>query len=137
MSFLTVNWRPTSRQLRLFGLSVIVILGGVGALLLLHHKLPTAAYVCWTIAAVVGLLGLTGTRAALPGYWAFTAVGFILGNILSRLLLVLVYVLVVTSMGLIMKLIGRDRLRIKRREVRTHWLDVPAITGKDPYQRQS
>jgi len=137
MPLATVNWRPTARQLRLFGLSAIVALGLLGALLWFHHALPTAAVVCWAVGGVAGLLGLTGTAAGLPGYWVFTAVGFVLGNIIGRLLMAVVFYGVVTPMGLLARLFGRDRLRLKRPVGDSTWQDVPDITGADPYERQS
>lgn len=137
MAFVTINWQPDAKQLRLFGLSMIVGFGAIGSWMMFHNHEATPAYVCWGIAAVAGLLGLTGLKIALPLYWAWMSIAFILGNIISHVLLGVAYFIVVTGMALIMKLIGRDRLHFKRRQVDTYWQDVPAITGEAPYERQS
>jgi hypothetical protein len=90
----------------------------------------------WIAGAVVGLLGLTGTAAALPVYWAWMSVAFVMGNIVSRIVLVLVYFGVVTPMGLIMRIVGRDRLGLRSRSESSYWHDLE--TDKDPsrYERQ-
>lgn len=137
MAFVTINWHPSPKQLRLFGLSMIVGFGAIGAWMMFHDHEPTAAYVCWGIAAVAGLLGLTGLKIALPLYWLWISIALVMGNIISYLLLGVAYFVVVTGTAIIMKLVGRDRLGFKRRQVETYWQDVPPITGQAPYERQS
>jgi len=137
MSMVHIDWRPTRKQLRLFGVSILVGFGLIGAWLMFHDHLDTAAYVCWGIAAVIGGLGLSGTKVALPFYWVWMGIAFVMGTVISHVLLGIVFFLLVTPMGLVMRLIGRDRLRLKHRHVESHWRDVPPITGDAPYERQS
>lgn len=137
MSLVTVNWRPTPKQMRIFGLSLVGGFGVFGLLAMLHAKADTLAYIFWAFGAVAGTLALLNIKVALPIYWVFTGIGFVLGNIISRLLLGITFYLVATPMGLIGRLVGRDQLALKRREASSYWLDVPPLTGDAPYERQS
>ena len=135
MSMVQINWKPDSTELRKFGVSMIVgfaIIGGV----LYWRDHVSVAYGCFVFGAVSGLLGLTGTRAALPIYVAWMAVAFVMGNIVSRLLLALVYYGLFTPMGLAMRLGGRDALRLKRTDVKTYWSDIPESQRVNDCERQ-
>jgi hypothetical protein len=92
--------------------------------------------VCWFIAAVAGALGLSGSRAALPVYWAWMGVAFVLGSVIGRVLLAGVFYLVFSPMGVVMRLMGRDPLRLKRREVGTYWVELPPTPSGESYGRQ-
>ena len=137
MSLVTVNWRPTPKQMRIFGLSLIIGFGLIGWVGLYKFASDTPSFVMWAFAAVSGPIALLNLKIALPIYWVFTGVGFILGSIISRILLALTFYLVATPMGLLGRLIGRDRLSLKRTDAATYWLDVPPISGDAPYERQS
>ena len=137
MNLVEVNWHPSPRKLRQYGLVMIVGFALIGSIFwFLLHK-PTPAVVVWCFGGVSGLLGLTGTKAAMPLYWLWMGLGYVMGNVMNRVLMGLVFYLAVTPMALIMKLCRRDRMHIKARQVDSYWLDVPAITGRDPYERQS
>ncbi|MHC4563866.1 MAG: SxtJ family membrane protein [Planctomycetota bacterium] len=137
MALVTINWRPSPRHLRHFGLTMLGGFGLIGLLMMTVGNRPIAPYVAWGFGAVAGVLGLTGTKAALPIYWAWMAIAFVMGNIISRLALIAAFLLVVTPISLLMRLTGRDRLRLKRRSVDTYWQDAPTIKASDGYERQS
>jgi hypothetical protein len=133
MSLIEVNWRPQARELKRFGLSNLVILGLAGALFL-WRGYPTVAWVLWGLGGVTGVLGLSGTRAGLPGYWLFMGVGLVVGNVVGRLLLALLYYLFFTPLALLRRLRGSDPLQLQRPETESYWREVQG-TGGD-YERQ-
>ena len=137
MSLVQINWKPDARALRKFGVAMLVGFGLIGLLLQFgpHHR-PLAARVCWGFGAAAGLLGLTGTRAALPVYWAWMGLAFVMGSIMSRVVLTVFYFGMITPMGWGMRLAGRDKLRLRRRDVKTYWSDLPPPAGKAGYERQ-
>ena len=137
MNLVEVNWHPSSRKLRQYGIVMIVGFGLIGLLFRYGFKATDASWVIWGFGAVSGVLGLTGTRAALPLYWLWMGIGFVMGNVMNRLLLALVFYLVVTPMALVMKLVKRDRLHIKPQQTDSYWIDVPPVSGANPYERQS
>jgi hypothetical protein len=142
MSFVSINWKPDARELRKFGWAMLFGFGLIGLALRAwpwhwpFPRAPRAATVCWVFGAVAGLLGLTATRAALPIYFAWMGVAFVMGNIVSRIVVAGVYFLVITPMGLAMRLMGRDKLQLRRRDVPTYWIVRAPKTGNEDYERQ-
>jgi hypothetical protein len=86
--------------------------------------------------AAAGILGLTGTAAGLPLYWLWMGVGFVIGSVVGRLLLALCYYGVLTPIALVMRLRGRDALRLRRRECESYWVDLPPPPPPERYERQ-
>jgi hypothetical protein len=132
MSLVRINWRPDSTELRKFGLAMLVGFGLIGTLFHFGLNRTEVALVCWIFGAVAGVLGLTGWKAALPLYWTWMGIAFVLGNIMSRVVLTLFYYGMITPMGLCRRLAGRDRLKLRKPATSTYWIDVALRT--DPNQ---
>jgi len=132
----SINWQPGAKDLRKFGVALIVGFGLVG--LALRYKLgaPTAAWVCFGFGGVAGLLGLVGTRAALPFYWLWMGIAFVMGNVMSRVLLSCLYLAVVTPMALLGRVLGRDRLSLRGPRADSYWVDHPSADAAHRYERQ-
>lgn len=142
MSLVQIDWSPDTKKLREFGIAMIVGFAIIGALA--HFGVwpfpephPAAALGCWIFGALSGVLGLTGTPLALPIYWVWMGIAFVMGNIVSRVMLVLVYYLVFTPMGLLGRLIGRDRLELNTpKSTESYWVPVEYGTDRKRYRRQ-
>ncbi len=138
MSLVQINWHPDAKQLRTFGLVVLAgfVLLAFGAYL--KWESWTATGVLSGVGLVLGAPALTGHKVALPGYWLWMGVAFVLGNIMSRLLLALVWYLVVTPIGLLMRAVGRDPLRLKAPDPApdTYWVDIELPRETARYERQ-
>ena len=136
MALVDINWHPTPRELKRFGVSNLVILGVAGALFYWRGH-TDLAWGFWIVGVATGLTGMTGTVVALPGYYLFMAVGLVMGNVVGRVLVGLFYYLLITPMGLVMRLIGRDPLRLRApADASTYWCDIHAPTEKARYERQ-
>jgi hypothetical protein len=135
MSMVRINWHPSAAELRKFGVAMLVGFGLIGGLFF-WKQMPTTAAVCWVFGAVAGVLGLTGTKAAIFVYIPWMAVALVMGNIVSRVLLAVIYYAVFTPMGVIRRLLGRDRLQLRRRQQDTYWVDAPGVTDPAQYERQ-
>lgn len=138
MSLVHIDWHPDGPALRRFGRTVIIGSLLIAAVLWLAKGWATAALVLAVFGTVVGGLGLTGSRVALPGYQLWMGVAFVMGNVVSRVILAVVFYLVVTPLGLAARLIGRDRLalRARARARASHWVDLPQERTADHYERQ-
>lgn len=147
MSLVSIDWSPDAKQLRKFGLAMIVGFGIIGTMFWfgiwpfggawpVGTPGPKAAIGCWIFGAAAGVLGLTGTKAALVVYVPWMAVAFIMGNVISRALLTILYYGMITPFGLVMRLCGRDKLHLRRRQVRTYWCDAAGAKDKSTYERQ-
>jgi hypothetical protein len=134
-----INWRPNPGELRKFGLVLLVGFGVLSAAFAFGwpvEKQMGVAVGLWIAGGVLGGLGLTGTPAALPVYWAWMGVAFVMGNIVSRIVMVLVYYGVVTPMALFMRLIGRDRLDLRGPGRQSYWHDLEEVEDLSRYERQ-
>ena len=135
MSLVKINWRPNTRELRDFGKTVLIGFLLIGAIA--YFKRPHAAYGLWGFGAVVGGAGLTGLKIALPFYWAWMGFAFVMGNIMSRVLIGVIFIFVLTPLAFLMKLIRRDRLNLHRSNRTSYWQDIkPHGAGRKSYERQ-
>jgi hypothetical protein len=135
MSLVKINWHPDCRDLRKFGLTVLLgflILGGI-----VFFKKPAAACWLWAVGAVCGGIGLTGRKVSLPFYWAWMGIAFVMGNVMSRVLMFLIYAGVVTPLAVLIKILKRDRLSLRRSASGSYWSDIqPHRPGRENYERQ-
>jgi len=136
MSLIAINWKPTPKGLREFGAVMLVAMGLFGGLMYWHDR-TTAAYALWAFGLLCGATGLTGTKLAMPFYYAWMGIAFVAGNIMSRLLLMVFFYIIIGGTGLIMKLLRRDRLGLRRPTGKTTWVDCPVVNDVEHYQRQS
>ena len=135
MSMVDIDWRPSPRELRKFGVVVMIGFGVVGAILLFASQSLFAAQVAWAAGGVLGLPALTGTVIGLPGYWLWMGIAFVMGNVVSRLLLTLIYYGLVTPIGLLRRLLGHDPLQMRRRRDDSYWHDIEKGSGDTGYER--
>ena len=61
--------------------------------------------------------------------------GILLGSIVSPIIMAIVFFLVVTPIGIIMRLIGKDVLNLKYRDYRSYWIEKtdPKSTMKNQF----
>ncbi len=107
MPFVQLNWKPNAKELRQFG---SIFMGGFLLIGLVKYFWPFGWLIdqnkplgFWLIliGLVVGFIGLTGTRAALPIYWLWLGIAFVLGNIMSRVIVTAIYFFIVTPLRVI------------------------------------
>ncbi len=142
-----INWHPKRRELRRFGLAALVVFGGLGAWAWFGSRLfgfevspgtaPLAAGVLWVAAAACGLLAAAWPRGLGPLYVVLSLVAWPIGWVVSHVLLAAVFYGVVTPVGLVMRLIGRDPLQ--RRfdpDAETYWTRREPAADITRYFRQ-
>lgn len=139
MALFDVNWNPDRPALRKFGLAMILGFGFIGGVVYWRSSVaqPITPWCLWGFGLLVGLLGLSGTRAALPVYRAWMGVAFAIGQVMSRVLLAIVFFGVITPLGWLGWLIGRDRLRLRRNDhAQSYWVAIQKPTDAPDYERQ-
>ena len=142
MSFVKLNWQPKKKDLRSFG---GIFLGGFVAIGLIKYFWPFERVFTqnkivglWFIATglIVGAIGLTGTKLALPFYWIWLGIAWLLGNIMSRVVVVALYYLIFTPMRLLNDLVGRDKLQLRKPNADSYWLPISLPAEPEKYERQ-
>ena len=115
--------RPPPDRERSFGLSVGTVLLVVAAILLWRGRLRGAEI----LGVVGGLLVVFGYLAPAALKWpsaAWWRLAMVLGYMNARIILTLAFLLVLTPIGLVWRLIGRDPLG-RRRERWPGWVPHP------------
>lgn len=135
MSLLAVNWKPSSRQLRQFGVTCAIALPAVAW----WWGLPSA----WLIASLLlgGALagmGWIAPRSLEPLYRGIMLLTLPIGMLVSELVLLAVYVGVFVPMGLLFRCLRRDRLQRRVEPQReSYWQPKASPTSAGSYYRQS
>ncbi len=68
------------------------------------------------------VLGIINSRALTPLNKIWFKFGILLGKIVSPLVLAIIFFLVVTPTGLIMRMLGKDLLKLKKNKNKTYWI---------------
>ena len=134
-SLVSINFKPDARELRKFGLTMIIGFALIGGILF-WREAHVLAYFAWTFGGVTGLLALTGTAAGLPLYWLWMGIAFVMGSIIGPIVLAICYYGVVTPIALIMRLGGRDALLLRKLDTDSYWVDIDAPSDVESYERQ-
>ncbi|MGE3855065.1 MAG: SxtJ family membrane protein [Planctomycetota bacterium] len=139
MSLIKVDWNPEPRQLRAFALLWFPLFAAlVGTLLLWRAEQATAAVIVWSLAAPSVLVGLTRPALIRPLYVALLAVSLPIGFVVSYTVLAGVWCLVVTPIGLLLRLRGHDPMtRRLDRSATSYWVTMPPPPPAARYFRQS
>lgn len=131
----------TEKELRKVSLVALVFFGIMSGLLYWKGSYKATIF----FSTLFLFLGVIPTLFKKPGYailkrWlVFTG---IIGEVINRILLALVYFIVISPMGLMMKLGKRDRLAIRKNpEVKTYWKNLELnsqdeVALKQSYSRQ-
>jgi hypothetical protein len=126
----------TARELRKFGL----VLGGAfavlsGLLAIRHSDLWSVSAALAAMLAVTGILFPTLLR---PVEWFWMKLALVLGFVVTNVLLTVVFVVGVVPTGLLMRMLGKDPLRLRPgRKSTTYWIDSepdgPCSRPEKPY----
>lgn len=123
-------------ELRKFGLTVGGVFAAFGLLFLLRHK-ARYPYFLWPGVALM-LAGVVVPRLLKYIYIAWMSVAFVLGFVVAHIILTLFFFLVMTPIGLVARLSGKDFLSLKLdRSAKTYWLprETKPKSAQD-YERQ-
>ena len=75
------------------------------------------------ISIIFLILGLLNSNILLPLNKFWFKFGILLGNIVAPIVMGIVYFLVVTPTGLIMRMLRKDLLNLKKNNKNTYWID--------------
>ena len=82
------------------------------------------------ISIIFLILGLLNSRVLTPLNWIWFKFGIILGKIVSPFVMGIIYFLIVTPIGLIMRLFRKDLLNLKYDNKNTYWIEKTGPKSK-------
>ena len=116
---------PTTRQLRIFGFAFgggLSVLGGI----LYWRGITAVPPYLWGVAAVLWLLALLAPKALRPVEKVMATIFRAVTTALTAVLLTVFFYLIMTPIGLIMRLLRTDPMGKKfDREAASYWVEVP------------
>lgn len=139
MSLIEINWHPNHKELRTFGITALIasvlislllyLLKGIGAKWIL-------ILVC--IGAAIFLSSIISTKLTRIIYIGLISVTFPIGWVLSFLLLATFYFLILTPLGIVFRMIGRDPLCRKfDPNADSYWVSHRQADSLDSYFHQT
>lgn len=134
--FQHVKWQPDSRELRRFAVAMLIGFSLLGLLSAWRvGGINIGSIVLWGIGVFLA------TAAFVPGlgrvaYLAVYLPTSIIGYVVSHVILALMFFFVITPLGIILRLMGKDLLQQRRQKPKTGWMPVKDVKTGDSYYRQ-
>ena len=135
---LELNLRPSLRQLRQFAGLVVPLVGLlVVALLVGQFDRPVLATVLGVATLGLSVCGLVWPHMIWPVYAAWMVAAYPVGWVLGHVVMAVVFYLLVTPIGLLMRLFGRDPLaRRFDPGAASYWKTRRQVDDRSRYFRQ-
>ena len=133
MALIDINWNPSGKELRVFAILQLIFFSLVAWLFLG----PSAAGVLVLISVILAVAGLIWPRGLRPIYVVWMALAFPIGWTVSHLLMGATFFLLMTPLGICMKLLRHDPLDRKfDKEAKTYWKRKAPAGDSRRYFRQ-
>lgn len=130
------NIKSGTKELKNFGLTMAIVLGLIG-LFLWWQARPSAIYFLATAVLFFGP-ALCCPKILWPFQKIWMSLAVILGWLMSRVILIVLFYLVTTPIGLILKISGKDLLDLKiEKNKNSYWVSRKAASkAKESYRKQ-
>ena len=138
MALVSLNLKPSKKQLRDFGDIALCMCNVIGGLLLCLDKLSAGGFfVFCLIGVIIYVSSRISTILVRPIYKGMILVTFPIGYVISHVVMGLFYYIVVTGVAFVFKLLGRDLLSRKyNTQAKTYWLKYTKKRTSEDYFRQ-
>ncbi len=137
MALIDIKRDPSKRELGWFGVIFALFFAIVGGLVRWKFGAPAAGTVIWLTAAGLTLLYYALPPLRRPLYFGWMYAAFPIGWVVSHVVLAIVYYLVFTGTGLVMRLLGHVRLQRRfEPDAQTYWVEHRPGEDRARYFRQ-
>jgi predicted ferric reductase len=75
------------------------------------------------VSVIFLILGLLKSKLLSPLNYIWYKFGLLLGKIISPLILIIIFFIVVTPIGILMRILGKDLLNLKYSNKKTYWVE--------------
>ena len=109
---------PTNRN---FGIVFFIVFLLIGLFPLIQNKEPRV----WSlvISIIFLILGILNSKILTPLNKFWMKFGLFLGNLISPIVMGIIYFGVITPTGIIMRILKKDILNLKKNNKKTYWLE--------------
>ncbi len=137
MGLLEVKKDFTPRELLWFGPLFALFAGLIGMIILRRFEAPRVAYGIWSVAAAIIVLYYAIPPIRKPLYLGWIYSAFPIGWVISHVLLIAIYYLLITPIGILMKLVGYDPMtRTFDKNESSYWVKRDPNLEKSRYFKQ-
>jgi hypothetical protein len=132
-----LNLNPTRNELRNFGLAALAFSAIVATIVFRRTGSTSAAATIVSVGVIVAVLGFVLPKAIRPVFVVMTIVGYPIGWVMTHAIMGVIFYLVVTPVGVIMRLCGRDPMeRGFDRRAASYWKPRRTDSDSRRYFRQ-
>jgi len=125
---------PTNRKFGIF-FSAVFLLIAIRLYWYSDSTIWTLFFVVLSGSFILVSIFMTQLLTPLNKIWYYF--GILLGRIVSPVVLGFIFFLIITPTALIIRLAGRDNLRLKKKSVQSYWLDrLPPGPNPDSFKNQ-
>lgn len=108
---------PSNRSFGLFFTVIFLLFSGY---FFFNNRFQLSqVFVC--ISVIFFILSILNPKILLPLNYSWMFFGFLMGLVVSPIVLGAIFFLIFTPIGLFMKIIGRDELRVKKLSLQSYW----------------
>lgn len=137
MHWADVTARPLRQTIRQFAVLFLVVFGGFAAWRAWHGDVGGFTKAMAFAAVGIGGLGAWRPEAIRFVYTGWMIVAFPIGWTVSHALLAALYYFVFSPVAVVFRLVGRDALNRRRRQVESYWTAKAGAVEDASYFRQS
>ena len=106
---------------RSFGILFFIVFLGIGLWPLKNNNDPN--YIFLGLSSIFLILGIINSKLLYPLNKAWVKFGEILGMIIAPIIMGLVYFIILTPISLLVRLSGKDLLKLKKNKSSTYWIE--------------
>ena len=133
---MAANTDPSAKDIRSFGMILVPFVAAVG-FFLGHRFGREAGYVIWTLGGTLAAVYVGVPRLRRPIFIAWNRATYPLGVLTSTLLLGAVFIVVISPISLILRILHEDPLeRRASKDLGTYWVERDVARPRASYFRQ-
>jgi len=138
MSLISINRNPSRTELRQFAcIWCPAFCALAGFLIYRKTGLAPLVWSLWSVATAMELAGLIAPKIVKPIFVGLMFATFPIGWVVSHILLMVAFYLILTPIGLLMRLFGHDSMQRKfDRSRQSYWIARPPTADAKRYFKQ-
>lgn len=138
MALVTLNLKPSEKQLKSFGLAGLIMCNVIGIVLFWLEKISNSGYLIFIMVGILlFVLSRVSTRLLKPVFLVLVLLTFPIGWIFSHLVMALFYYGIITPVSVFFRLLNRDPLcRKYDPDADTYWITCKRKRPAKDYFRQ-